>query len=100
MIAEVSLTPIGSGTRVTDAVAKAVRIIRASGLRSQLNPMGTVIEGGWDEVLAVVRRCHDALLEDHERLSILIKIDARRGPQVPMEHKVEAVEERLRDPGL
>lgn len=95
MIAEFSVTPVGSGVSVRDAVVKAVQIVRDSGLRHELNPMGTVVEGPWDEVLAAIKRCHDELLREHERLSILIKIDARRGPSPPMEHKVESVRERL-----
>lgn len=96
MIAEFSVTPIGSGVSVRDAVAKAVQIVRDSGLRHELNPMGTVVEGSWDEVLAVIKRCHDELLREHERLSILIKVDARRGSAPPMEDKVRSVRDRLR----
>lgn len=96
MIAEFSVTPIGSGVSVRDAVAKAVQIVRDSGLRHELNPMGTVVEGSWDDVLAVIKQCHDELLREHERLSILIKVDARRGSAPPMEDKVRSVRDRLR----
>jgi uncharacterized protein YqgV (UPF0045/DUF77 family) len=57
--------------------------------------MGTVVEGTWDEVMAVIKACNDALLKDCERLSILIKIDSRRGPAPPMEEKVRSVMERV-----
>jgi uncharacterized protein (TIGR00106 family) len=96
MIAEVSITPIGAGVHVGAHVAKAVQIVHDSGLKYDLNPMGTVVEGTWDAVMAVVKRCNDALLEECERLSIVIKIDSRRGPAPPMEEKVRSVASKLR----
>lgn len=96
MIAEFSIAPIGAGVSVGKHVAKAVRIVHESGIKYQVNPMGTVMEGSWDDVMAVVKACHDALLKDCERLSISIKVDSRRGPSPPMEEKVRSVTEGLR----
>jgi uncharacterized protein (TIGR00106 family) len=95
MIAEFSITPIGVGVHVGKYVAKAVRIVRDSGLKYELNPMGTVVEGSWDAVMAVIKTCNDELLRECERLSISIKIDSRRGRAPPMEDKVRSVAERL-----
>ena len=96
MIAEFSVTPVGVGVSVRDHVVKAVQIVHDSGLKYELNPMGTVVEGPWDRVMAVIKRCNDELLKDCERLSLAIKIDSRRGPTPPMREKVQAVQERLR----
>ena len=96
MIAEFSVTPIGAGVSVGAYVTKAVQIVHDSGLKYELNPMGTVVEGTWDDVMAVIKASNDALLKDCERLSILIKIDSRRGPAPPMEEKVQSVADRLR----
>ena len=98
MIAEFSVTPIGVGVHVGAYVARAVQIVADSGLKYELNPMGTVVEGAWDDVMAVIRQCHDELLKECERLSFVIKIDARRGPSPPMEEKVRAVRARMRRP--
>jgi uncharacterized protein YqgV (UPF0045/DUF77 family) len=57
--------------------------------------MGTVLEGDWDEVFAVVRRCADALSEHGERLSIAIKVDHRPGVGNRLTSKVESVERHL-----
>lgn len=96
MIAEFSVTPIGAGVSVREQVTKAVQIVHDSGLRYELNPMGTVVEGTWDAVMAVIRRCNDELLKECERLAIVIKVDSRRGPTPPMEEKVRSVATRLR----
>jgi len=51
-----SVTPLGTGSdSVGDAVAEAVRVVRASGLPNRTDAMFTTIEGEWDEVLAVLR---------------------------------------------
>jgi len=96
MIAEFSVTPIGAGVSLRKHVTKAVQIVRDSGLTYELNPMGTVVEGPWDKVVAVIKKCNDDLLKDCRRLSIVIKIDSRRGPAPPMREKVRGVTSRLR----
>ena len=96
MIAEFSITPVGAGVHVGKYVAKAVRIVHESGLKYELNPMGTVVEGSWGAVMAVIKKCNDELLKECERLSIAIKIDSRRGRSPPMERKVQSVLRELR----
>ena len=96
MIAEFSITPVGSGISVGAHVTRAVQIVHDSGLKYEVNPMGTVVEGAWDDVMSVIKKCNDVLLKDCERLSILVKIDSRRGRSPPMEEKVQSVLRRLR----
>ena len=49
MIAAFSITPVGVGDSVSEAVSDAVRIVRASGLANETNAMFTNVEGEWDE---------------------------------------------------
>jgi len=67
-------------------------VIDRSGLSYQLTPMGTIIEGDWDEVIAVVTDCFKALEGDCPRISTQIKIDYRAGANSRMKSKMEAVE--------
>ncbi|MCK4949846.1 MAG: thiamine-binding protein, partial [Thermoplasmata archaeon] len=60
--------------------------------------MGTVIEGDYDDVMEVIRKCHMAVLEDTERVSTYIKIDDRKGVKEAMLKKVQSVEERAGRP--
>ena len=96
MIAEFSVTPIGAGVSLRKHVTKAVQIVHDSGLKYELNPMGTVVEGSWDDVMAVIRKCNDELLKECERLSIAVKIDSRRGASRSMEQKVRSVRAKIR----
>jgi len=70
-----SIHPIGEGVHVGAHVARAVAVIRASGLEHQLGPSGTTIVGAWDEVFACIKACHAELARDTERVSSLIKVD-------------------------
>lgn len=45
MIAAFSVTPLGVGEEVGEAVAAAVRVVRASGLPNRTDAMFTSIEG-------------------------------------------------------
>ena len=64
MIVAFSVTPIGTAhASVADQVAGAVRIVRESGLPNRTDAMFTSIEGEWDEVMDVVKRACDAVLE-------------------------------------
>jgi uncharacterized protein YqgV (UPF0045/DUF77 family) len=51
-----SVTPIGTGEAVGEAVAEAVRVVRESGLPNRTDAMFTTIEGDWDETMDVVKR--------------------------------------------
>ncbi len=74
-----SIHPIGQGAHVGDAVRRAVAIIEDSGLEHEVGPSGTTLLGEWEDVFAVVKRCHAALSEDGVRVSSLLKIDQKPG---------------------
>lgn len=79
MLVELSVMPVGGGVRVSGAVATAVRIIAASGLPYAVGPMGTTLEGDWDEIMAVIRACRDAALKTAKRVVLTIKVDDAKG---------------------
>jgi uncharacterized protein (TIGR00106 family) len=95
IIAEFSVFPVGKGESLSPYVARVLRIVRRSGLPSRLNPMGTVVEGEWDEVFGLIRKCARELQRDCARISLNVKADIRKGKAPRMAHKVEAVEALL-----
>lgn len=96
-IAAVSIAPVGEGVSVSRFVAAALRVARAQDrVRVRLDPMFTTLEGDLDEVLALIRRMHEAVFEQGAvRVGTLVKLDDRRDRSVRMEDKVQAVEEQL-----
>lgn len=92
---EFSMTPLDKGASVGKYVARSLDIIDKSGLPYRLNPMGTVIEGEWDEVIGVVKECLERMAEDCERISTTIKVDYRKGIGGRIDSKIETVQKRL-----
>jgi uncharacterized protein (TIGR00106 family) len=96
MLAAFSITPLGTGDSVSEQVAGAVRLVRESGLPNETNAMFTNVEGEWDDVLDLVKRCVMHVAESAPRVSVVLKIDYRPGVTNALAAKVEAVEAQLR----
>ncbi|HAO94344.1 MAG: hypothetical protein A2X93_02445 [Deltaproteobacteria bacterium GWC2_56_8] len=96
VLLEFSMTPLGKGESVSKFVARSLDIIDRSGLPYRVNPMGTVIEGDWDEVFGVVRKCFERMKKDCTRISTSIKFDYRKGKGGRITTKVESLEKKLK----
>lgn len=86
-----SIFPVGKGESVSPYVARVVKIIRDSGLQYQLGPMGTTVEGEWDDLMDVVTRCFKELKKDCARIYMSAKIDYRESGSDRMVSKVKSV---------
>jgi uncharacterized protein (TIGR00106 family) len=96
MLVAFSVTPLGTGSAsVSEQVAEAVRVVRASGLPNRTDAMFTTIEGEWDEVMAVVREAMLAAGRGSERVSLVLKADDRMGVSGALDSKVASVERKL-----
>ena len=95
MLVAFSVTPIGTGEAVGEAVAEAVRVVRDSGLPNRTDAMFTTVEGDWDEVMAVVKRAVAAVAAQAPRVSLVLKADIRPGVTGALTAKVETVERYL-----
>jgi uncharacterized protein (TIGR00106 family) len=95
MLVEFSIVPLGTGSSIGDTVAEVLRIVDSSGIPYKVNPMGTVVEGEWDEVMKLIRECRTAVMENAERAVIHITVDDRKGRTERIEQKVKSVEKRL-----
>lgn len=95
VLLEFSMTPLDKGESVSRYVARSLDIIDRSGVPYRLNPMGTVLEGEWDEVFGVVRACFERMSEDCRRISVNIRVDAREGSEGRLASKIASVEGRL-----
>ncbi|MGW1340455.1 thiamine-binding protein [Kribbella sp. NPDC002412] len=99
MIVAFSISPSGGDETggVSQAVAEAVRVVRASGLPNETNAMFTNIEGEWDEVMAVVKQAVGAVAAVSPRVSLVLKADIRPGFTGQLTAKVERIEQELSD---
>ena len=97
MLVAFSISPAGSDDDggVAEAVAEAVRVVRASGLPHETNAMFTNVEGEWDEVMAVVKAAVDAVAARSPRVSLVLKADVRPGHTGMLTSKVARVDALL-----
>jgi len=95
MLVEFSVVPIGMGESVSQYVVECMKMVEDSGLSYKINPMGTVVEGEYDEVMALVKRCHMRIIELCPRVITTVKIDDRRGAKGVIDSKILSVEEKL-----
>jgi len=97
VIAAFSITPIGGSDSVGAQVARAVKLVRASGLPNETNAMFTNVEGDWDDVMNLVKGCVETVAETAPRVSAVIKIDYRPGVTGALTTKVESLEHALEE---
>jgi len=95
VLLEFSMSPLGRGESVGKYVARSLEIVDQSGVDYRLNPMGTVLEGDWDDVFGVVKQCYERMRKDCNRISCSIKVDYRKGAEGRLSGKVMSVEKRL-----
>jgi len=95
VLLEFSMSPLDKGESVSVYVSRSLDIIDKSGLPYQLTPMGTIIEGEWAEVMAVVTACFERMRADCQRISTSVRIDYRAGPGGRLKSKVSSVEQKV-----
>lgn len=98
VIIDLCVVPLGVGVSVSEEIAACQRVIEDSGFEHRMHAYGTNIEGPWDEVMAVVKRCHEVVHEmGAPRITTTIKLGTRTDRSQSMADKVESVEAKLRD---
>ncbi|MBF0149101.1 MAG: MTH1187 family thiamine-binding protein [Magnetococcales bacterium] len=95
VLIEFSMTPLDKGESVSTYVSRSLDIIDNSGLPYQLGPMGTTLEGEWDDVMSVVKQCYERMQQDCARISLTLKADIRKNAQHRLTGKIESIEKKL-----
>ncbi len=96
MLTFVTIAPSDTGGEsLGEYVAEVLDLIDRSGLPYRTGPMGTTIEGDWDSVMALVKRCHFQMRSHSKRVSTLIKIDDRADRSGRLDGKTASLEARL-----
>lgn len=98
MLVEMSIIPVGGDAHLSDQIAEVLRIVDESGLPYQLTPAGTCIEGEWDAVMALVRRCHEQVRTHASHVFTTIKIEDEAGAENKLMKNVASVAEKVGKP--
>ena len=95
MIIEFSVMPIGKGESLSELVAKVIDIVDVSGIPYKITPMGTIVEGDWNDLMELIKECHFKMRQYSSRVITSIKIDDRESARGRIKGKIEHVEEIL-----
>jgi len=94
MLAEFSIHPMQT-EHMSKAVAQVIEILEGTGLNYHLGPMSTAVEGSWEQVLAAIQGCHQAVAKDHSRIITTIVIDDRKDHPHHLGEMISSVEQQL-----
>ena len=95
VLLEFSMSPLDKGESLSPYVARILNIIDSSGTTYKLTPMGSILEGEYEDVMNVVKDCFQELQKDCNRISVSIKIDYRAGTKSRLSSKIERIESIL-----
>jgi uncharacterized protein (TIGR00106 family) len=98
MLLELSVIPLGRGRSISGDVAEMVKIVEASHLDYRLTATGTIIEGTWDQLMAVAHMCHKQMRAKTERVITLMKLDDYEDRMERLTAAVASVEAKLGKP--
>jgi uncharacterized protein (TIGR00106 family) len=92
-IAEFTVLPVVSEEKVNEIVDKAIDVVIESGLKYEVEPNSTTIEGPLDEVLRVIEKAHAVARDSGSgRVVTIIKIDDKKSG-ITMESKIRKYRE-------
>ena len=96
VIVDLCVVPIGVGMRRAPYIAACGKVLIDAGLKVQLHPNGTAIEGEWEPVFNAIEACHQAEhAMDGPRLDTTLKINTRTDKDQTLEDKVASVQALL-----
>ena len=101
MLAELEILPIGTkSASLSTLLATVATLIDRSGLAYQVGAMGTVVEGEWDQIVALAKQCHQAMMQSTDSVMTTIKIDDRKDQPGPgrITTKVTSLEAKVGKP--
>ncbi|MEA5422034.1 MTH1187 family thiamine-binding protein [Synechococcus sp. CCY9202] len=96
VIVDLCVVPIGVGVNLAPCIAACERVLLNAGLKIQLHPNGTAIEGEWGPVFAAIEACHSAVhAMGAPRIFTNVKVNTRTDRDQTLEDKVASVEALL-----
>lgn len=96
VIVDLCIVPVGVGVSLSPYIAECERVLSRRSLKTALHAYGTNIEGPWDEVMAAVKECHEAVHAlGAPRITTTMKLGTRTDRDQTMEEKVTSVQEKM-----
>ena len=95
MLVQFAIFPTGGSESASDEVSKIIDLIDQSGLPYKTSAMSTVVEGEWDDIMALINTCRLTMLENNGRVYMVLTMDDRKDATGRLTGKVESLEKKL-----
>lgn len=87
-----TMVPIGTGVSVSPYIAAIEQVLEASGLSYEVTCNSTNVEGGWEAVFDVIKRCHEVVhAAGAPRIHTCLQVGTRVDRAQHMAEKLESV---------
>lgn len=74
MLAQFSVWPLDN-PHMSNDVSQIAAILDKTRVRYEVGPMGTTMEGDWDDVMSAIKVCQEEVRRQHQRVLTSITID-------------------------
>lgn len=93
ILAFLTMSPVGSGIHLHDAVKLVIEVIKKSGLNYQLGAMGTTLEApDLPSLFHLVQTAEEILFSNgYQRVIFSLKVDDRRDKYADISSKINSV---------
>lgn len=95
MLMELTVLPLGRGLSISSDIAPLIDFIDRSGMPYQATAFGTLVEGTFDQLMGIVKTCHELNRAKTRRAIVLIRLDDFPGKNNLLATSVAHVEQRL-----
>lgn len=95
---ELTVIPLARGRSLSADLAEVIGLIDESKLPYKVTEFGTVIEGSWDELMSIAKKCHATIRKKTDRVLILMRIDDYGDRKDLLSTTVAHVEQHLSRP--
>lgn len=92
MLVELSINLLGRGTHLSQDLAEILKTIDDSGQRYCLTPCGTCIEGEWDELMGLIKQCHEKARKLSNHVMTTVRIEDEEGARDKLTENIASVE--------
>lgn len=75
MLMELTIIPLAREGSISRYIAGIVKFLDESGLDYRMTAFGTLVEGSWDQLMEVAKKCHFQMRSEAKRVLTLIRID-------------------------
>jgi uncharacterized protein YqgV (UPF0045/DUF77 family) len=89
MIVQFSINPMDSEHMSAD-MERIVNYLDSVGVEYFVGPIGTSIQGKWNDIMPVIQHCHSLVAESHARVFTTITIDDHKEEELGLKESIEA----------